>query len=97
MDGAGGIHAKQNITWLDSPAPCAPREPDCCTRLGPERADILEKMIGADGGRRLLEAIKDSTMVREMALPTMGLSASVTIYHEEPNKFRQDQEAKGSW
>ncbi len=58
-------------------------------------SDILEKMIEASGGRKVLEGIKDTTMVGEMDLPSMGMSASMTIYHKEPNKFRQDMEVMG--
>ena len=58
-------------------------------------ADILEKMIEASGGRKPLEAIKDTTMAGEMELPSMGMSAAVTIYHKEPNKFRQEMEIMG--
>ncbi len=58
-------------------------------------ADVLEKMIEASGGRKALEAIKDTTMVGEMELPSVGMSAAVTIYHKEPNKFRQEMEIMG--
>ena len=58
-------------------------------------SDILEKMIEASGGRKALEAVKDTTMVGEMDLPTAGMQAAVTIYHKEPNKFRQEMEVMG--
>ncbi|MGB2906273.1 MAG: hypothetical protein WBB73_04180 [Candidatus Aminicenantaceae bacterium] len=63
--------------------------------FGQSASDILEKMIEASGGRKALEAIKDTTMVGEMDMPSMGMSASMTIYHKEPNKFRQDMEVMG--
>ncbi|MFC2142713.1 outer membrane lipoprotein carrier protein LolA [Acidobacteriota bacterium] len=58
-------------------------------------SDILEKMIEATGGRKVLEAIKDTTMVGEMDLSAAGMQAAVTIYHKEPNKFRQEMEVMG--
>lgn len=58
-------------------------------------SDILEKMIEASGGRKALEAIKDTTMVGEMDLSSIGMTAAATIYHKEPNKFRQEMEVMG--
>jgi hypothetical protein len=58
-------------------------------------SDILEKMIDANGGRKALEAIKDTTMVGDMELPAVGMSGFVTIYHKEPNMFRQEMEIMG--
>lgn len=63
--------------------------------FGQSASDILEKMIEASGGRKALEAVKDTTMVGDMELPSAGMSASVTIYHKEPNKFRQEMEIMG--
>lgn len=58
--------------------------------LGQKAADILEKMIEAQGGRKLLEKIKDSTFSGTMEMIKMGIEGSMTIYHKEPNKLRQD-------
>ena len=63
--------------------------------FGQDASGILEKMIEASGGRNALEAVKDTTMVGEMDLPAMGMTAAATIYHKEPNKVRQEMEVMG--
>jgi len=64
-------------------------------------ADILEKMIEAQGGRKILESIKDVTLkvsiesdLPKQPMPT-GMSSSMTWYKKEPNKMRMDVEATG--
>ena len=69
-------------------------------------ADILEKMIEAKGGRKVLESIKDTTMScwidtthpflkQEISPPGIPMK----FYHKEPDKFRQDigEMGKGSF
>jgi outer membrane lipoprotein-sorting protein len=56
-------------------------------------ADILEKMIEAQGGRKVLESIKDTTLSGSAEM--MGMSMTVTIYKKEPNKLRLDAGAAG--
>jgi hypothetical protein len=63
--------------------------------FGQDVQDILDKMIEAAGGRKVLESIKDTTVSGDMDLPSMGMTANITIYHKEPNKFRQDMEVMG--
>jgi outer membrane lipoprotein-sorting protein len=58
--------------------------------------DILEKMIEAQGGRKLLGSIKDTTMVGSMEIAIAGMSASLTMYHKEPNKIRMDFDMMGT-
>jgi outer membrane lipoprotein-sorting protein len=59
-------------------------------------ADILEKMIEAQGGREVLESIKDVTIKvsveSDRPTPT-GTRGSVILYKKEPNKMRMDVEA----
>ena len=57
--------------------------------------DILEKMIEAQGGRKALGNIKDTTMIGSMEIAMAGMSASLTMYHKEPNKIRMDMEMMG--
>lgn len=57
--------------------------------------DIIEKMIEATGGRKVFEGIKDTTITGEMEIVQMGINGSMTMYHKEPNKFRQDMEFMG--
>jgi outer membrane lipoprotein-sorting protein len=56
-------------------------------------ADILEKMIEAQGGRKVLENIKDVTL--SGSFEAMGMSMTVTMYMKEPNKMRWDIEGQG--
>lgn len=58
-------------------------------------SDILEKMIKAQGGRKVLEGIKDTTSTGTMEMIPMGMSGSITIYLKEPNKMRWDVEMMG--
>lgn len=57
--------------------------------------DVLEKMIEAQGGRKALGNIKDTTMVGTMEIAMAGMSGSLTMYHKEPNKMRMDFEMMG--
>jgi outer membrane lipoprotein-sorting protein len=57
--------------------------------------DILEKMIEAQGGRKALEAIKNTTMSGTMQIIQMNISGSLTMYQKEPIKVRIDAEMMG--
>jgi outer membrane lipoprotein-sorting protein len=57
--------------------------------------DILERVIKAQGGRKILEGIKDVTTVADMEVIQMGISGSVTLYTKEPNMLRLDMEYMG--
>ena len=61
-----------------------------------EVADILEKMVEAKGGKKVLESIKDTTMSGFWEFTHLGiknkidvkpLSIPMKFYHKEPNKF----------
>jgi outer membrane lipoprotein-sorting protein len=56
-------------------------------------ADILEKMIEAQGGRKVLEGIKDTTL--SGSAEAMGVNMTITMYTKEPNKMRRDAEGPG--
>lgn len=60
-----------------------------------EAAEILGKIIEAQGGRKLLESIKDTKFLGTLDMIQMGMSGSMTMYHKEPNKMRQDIEIMG--
>lgn len=60
-----------------------------------DASDIINKMIEASGGRKVLEGIKDTTLTGEMEITQMGLAGTITMYHKEPNLFRQDIEVMG--
>jgi outer membrane lipoprotein-sorting protein len=69
--------------------------------LGPAAAqslsvsDILEKVVEANGGRKALEAITDTTITGGMEMIPMAINGSVTIYHKEPGMTRQDMSFMG--
>lgn len=56
---------------------------------------ILKKMIEAQGGKKVLESIKDMTMRGTIELVMQGMTASFTIYKKEPDKRRLDAEVMG--
>ena len=56
---------------------------------------ILDKMIEALGGRKVLEGIKDSTSSGDMDIVAMGITGTITMYAKEPNKMRMDLEFMG--
>lgn len=57
--------------------------------------DVLGKMIDAQGGRKTLETIKDTTISGTMEVIQMGINGSITMYMKEPNKMRMDMEFMG--
>jgi len=57
--------------------------------------EILEKMIEAQGGRKVLEAIKNTTFTGSMQIMAMNITGSFIMYQQEPNKVRMDAEMMG--
>jgi len=57
--------------------------------------DIMEKMIEAQGGRKLLETVKDTTLTGAMEMIQYGMKGIMTMYQKEPNKMRMDMEIMG--
>ena len=64
-------------------------------KSGSKALKLVEKMIKAQGGRKAIERIKDTTIIGSMVLTQMGMEASVTVYHKEPNMMRLDIEVMG--
>jgi len=60
-----------------------------------EASDILKKMVDAQGGKKVLEKIKDMTSTGSLELIQMGMSGSMTMYKKEPDKVRMDIEVMG--
>jgi outer membrane lipoprotein-sorting protein len=56
---------------------------------------ILEKIIKAQGGKKALEKINDTTLTGTFEMPAMGMSGTMTFYQKEPNKMRWDAEFMG--
>ena len=57
--------------------------------------EILQKMIEAQGGRKALESIDDSTISGTIELIQEGMSGALTLYKKEPSKMRIDVEIMG--
>lgn len=57
--------------------------------------DVLAKMIEAQGGRKTLAAIQDTTMAGTIEIVQMGINGTATLYMKEPNKMRIDIEVMG--
>jgi outer membrane lipoprotein-sorting protein len=57
--------------------------------------DVLNNMVKAQGGKKNLEKIQDSTLSGSMVLVPMGLNGSINIYWKSPNKRRSDIEIMG--
>ncbi|HEX2695651.1 MAG TPA: hypothetical protein VHP61_07835 [Acidobacteriota bacterium] len=62
---------------------------------GQEAGDILNGMIEAQGGRKVLEGLKDTTISGTMELIQQGMNATLTLYQKEPNLLRMDIEIMG--
>ena len=56
---------------------------------------ILDKMIEAQGGRKLLETVKDTTLTGTMEMIQFGMKGTMTMYQKEPDKMRMDMELMG--
>lgn len=56
---------------------------------------ILDKMIDAMGGRKAMEAVKDTVATGTMEMVTMGMGGSATMTMKAPNMFRMDLEIMG--
>ena len=58
-------------------------------------AQILSKMIEAQGGKKRIQDIKDMTIMGMVELTQMGMEGSLTLYQKEPDKLRTDIELMG--
>ncbi len=58
-------------------------------------AEILSKMIDAQGGRERIQKIKDTTVTGTIELTQFGMEGTLTLYHKEPDKMRMDIEMMG--
>ncbi len=56
---------------------------------------LIDQVIEATGGRKVMEAIKDTSFSGTMDLVQMGMSATYSFYHKEPNMLRQDIQVMG--
>ncbi|MGQ9800869.1 MAG: LolA family protein [Candidatus Saccharicenans sp.] len=56
---------------------------------------ILENMIKAMGGRETLAGIRDTRMSGNIEIIHYGMTAPMTIFQKEPNKYRMEMEIMG--
>jgi outer membrane lipoprotein-sorting protein len=62
---------------------------------GQTAKEVLDKMIEAQGGRKVLASIKDMTISGSLEMIQNGLTGSLTLYQKEPDKIRMDMEFMG--
>jgi hypothetical protein len=62
---------------------------------GQTTKQILDKWIDAQGGRKVLSSIKDTTISGTIEMIQMGINGSLTMYQKEPDKMRLDMEFMG--
>jgi outer membrane lipoprotein-sorting protein len=62
---------------------------------GQTAKEIASKMIGALGGDKALESVKDQTISGTVEIIQMRIKGSMTGYQKEPNKVRLDLEFMG--
>jgi outer membrane lipoprotein-sorting protein len=62
---------------------------------GQTAEEIIKKMIKAQGGKKLVESIKDITLSGNLEMVQQGMSGSITVYKKEPDKRRVDFEVMG--
>jgi outer membrane lipoprotein-sorting protein len=55
-----------------------------------EAMAVVDKLIEAMGGRKLLESIKDTTVSGTAEIVQFGITVPITIYMKEPDKLRMD-------
>jgi outer membrane lipoprotein-sorting protein len=63
--------------------------------FGQTSKEVLDKMIEAQGGRKAMEAIKDTTVSGTMELIQQGMNATMTMCQKEPDMMRMDIEVMG--
>ena len=58
-------------------------------------AQIVSKMIDAQGGKKRIQEIKDMVVTGTVEITQLGMEGSLTIYQKEPDKLRSDVEVMG--
>ena len=57
--------------------------------------EIMKKMVEAQGGKKVLESIKDMTLFGQLEMVQQGMTGALTVYKKEPDKRRADVEIQG--
>jgi len=55
-----------------------------------EALAVVDKLVAAMGGRKILESIKDTTISGSAEIVQFGITVPLTIYRKEPDKLRID-------
>lgn len=84
------------ICFIASPTPELNAQDKETKKSDSKALKLIEKMIKAQGGRKAIESIKDTTVIGSMILTQMGMEGSVTVYQKEPNMMRLDVEVMGT-
>jgi len=57
--------------------------------------ELIDKMLEAQGGKKLIQDIKDSTTSGTIDIIQFGISGDITMYTKEPNMMRMDMDFMG--
>jgi outer membrane lipoprotein-sorting protein len=58
--------------------------------------ELINKMMEAQGGEKLIQGIKDSTTTGTIDIIQYGISGDITLYSKEPNLMRMDMDFMGT-
>lgn len=83
------------LCLLAAPGTSLKAQDEAPKKSDPKALEIIAKLIDAMGGRKLLEATKDTTVSGSLELISMGMDGAVTVYNKEPNMMRMDIEIMG--
>lgn len=65
-------------------------QPSVAPSSSKEALAAVDRMVAAMGGRKALEAVKDTTITGTAELVQFGITAPLTIYEKRPDKIRRD-------
>jgi outer membrane lipoprotein-sorting protein len=83
-----GILAGILLTTLAAVA--VPSQQAPAAAVNKEAMAVVDKLISAMGGRKVLESIKDTTISGTAEIVQFGITVPITLYQKEPNKMRMD-------
>jgi len=81
----GGILAGILLTMLAAVAVSAQQAP--AAAVNKEALAVVDKLIAAMGGRKVLESIKDTTISGTAEIVQFGITVPITLYQKEPNNM----------
>lgn len=63
--------------------------------LSMDAKELIDKMFEAQGGKKLIQGMKDSTTAGTMDIIQYGMTGDITMYTKEPNLMRMDMDFMG--